>query len=1243
MLRIPPPISKAASTVAPTTAEPTDGAVTRPTTPSHSDLYPPSSTAPSQRVSLSLSPQSSPLRPSQPRRGDRREGGGGMVNRTSTSIVNDRQGRRALLGLVCLAALALLTHIHGADAKISNTAAHNGRLILRFTERSEGHHSRLQRHLTAQGVPLRTPAHIQHRRRHLSADTDDPSALEYLPNVDLEILHIDPTAEKADVCAMVQQQYGQVLDLCEADHRIFGSPDQRSEPFQLFAVDDDDVTTPPPASEDADEDGVHATHGDEGLPNDPGFTEQWALFNSLYDGFDIHAQEAWKLIQSRIVSGQATLTESAGGGTLSASSLDEPSDAVNEDGGESFRPIIAVIDSGSDYTHQDLDGALWINQAEFHGQEGHDDDGNGFVDDIYGYDFRNDDGDPMDDDGHGTHVTGIIAAGGNNGKGIAGVAWAARPQIMALKFMGRDAADPTTTTGWTSDAIRALDYAIQMGAHVTCNSWGGGPYDWGLERAIQKSADNQQLFVVAAGNEQLDLDASPQFPAGFAEKIRNVINVASTDKQGGLLYDSNYGKGTVHLGAPGERILSTVLDGKYAYYSGTSMAAPFVAGVAAMALSLQPSLAFDFESLRKMLLGTVNPLDGLKGVTITAGQLNAKGALEEAIIASDSASIIVKKHSSCFQTDTDFHGHDILGPLTTTSPLTLNGRRVQPLAASTPEACQEACQALSTCAYWTFNKAKQCWLKRKDAVRGASLAEGAVSGPKRCRPKRQDERHKSMATSGCFEHDTALASVSKTAKNTSDPVRVATNVTSAISCQAACLLVGDCLSWTFYPPTTTVRTEGVMAPIDRTEAFTHIKNISKTITNKNTTKAAENGTADADADATGGCYLQRTTEFSRRRVVGAVSGSRASRECSEASSANVTVTATASEASPAVESHTLLSWLICKVDSSQPSCAGNNTTATKTQQHWDTTTTNSSTSNVGSGNLVRIRNAAEPDPPMGEDALKEALRMRRDMRDRMGAVKETSTGAGAMMGPGLGEGEDYDWMGVYTAAVGSSLMLGAIVVFVCVRRAQVFSLVREQTGKTTPGSPLCIPKIAISGTPPTTLAAAAASSASPSWAPSHPTALHQSAFFFFPFRTHTRDHSTRSEPPPGQSLSLTLPAQTAVDASLGGADKRASNGGSQTSRESEKRAKSVGKHGHKKTRAAGGGGGVDSGPEESEMPHKPTDGEGSGSGRAAVGMYTPAHLASRSGRTPQTAPTHTTGCGRKVATLPIKSKRTRHK
>lgn len=279
--------------------------------------------------------------------------------------------------------------------------------------------------------------------------------------------------------------------------------------------------------------------------------------------------------------------------------------------------VVAVIDDGVDFSHPDLAGQAWVNPGEIAGN-GIDDDADGKIDDVNGWDFCHDDATPHDagEDFHGTHVAGSIAAAGN-GIGVAGIAPNVR--IMALKFI--DSANPDDPTcGTDTQAIAAIEYAKQHGARIINASWGGYDNSGALEAAIR---DSGLLFVAAAGNDGTNNDLSPVYPAAY--QMNTLLSVASVHNQGYLSSFSNFGPRTVAIAAPGEDILSTVPDGAYEEYSGTSMAAANASGVAALALSAHPLL--DSTALRAHLVATARALPSITGWITNARMLDARGAV----------------------------------------------------------------------------------------------------------------------------------------------------------------------------------------------------------------------------------------------------------------------------------------------------------------------------------------------------------------------------------------------------------------------------------------------------------------------------------------------------------------------------------------------------------------------------------------------------------------------------------------
>ena len=319
--------------------------------------------------------------------------------------------------------------------------------------------------------------------------------------------------------------------------------------------------------------------------NDPKLGEQWSLHNEGQRGgkreADIRAFSAW----------------------------------AKTTGSE--RVVVAVIDSGVDYTHSDLVNNIWVRPAKL---APYTDEDLGTIDDVHGYNAVDNSGDPMDDNGHGTHCAGIIGAEGDNNEGIAGINW--KVEIMPLKFIASNG------SGTTKDAIEAINYVIDrkragVNVRVISASWGSTAKSSALGEAIKRAGDEGIIFIAAAGNSSADSDKMPHFPAGY--DLPNVISVAALDRSDRLASFSNYGAKSVHIAAPGSEILSTWLGNQYEEHSGTSMATPEVAGVAALVLSLEPKLSV--ADLRERLLSSVDKLDSLKGKVSTGGRLNAARAV----------------------------------------------------------------------------------------------------------------------------------------------------------------------------------------------------------------------------------------------------------------------------------------------------------------------------------------------------------------------------------------------------------------------------------------------------------------------------------------------------------------------------------------------------------------------------------------------------------------------------------------
>jgi len=275
---------------------------------------------------------------------------------------------------------------------------------------------------------------------------------------------------------------------------------------------------------------------------------------------------------------------------------------------------VAVIDSGVDYEHTDLAANIWSNLADVAG-DGVDNDGNGYIDDTMGWDFVADDNDPMDENGHSTHVAGTIAAVGDNGQGVAGLCWDG--QIMALRTFDAEG------NGTVADVIEAMQYARTKGARVVNASYAGADFSQAEYDEISLLNDSGILMVVAAGNEGADNDRLPSYPAGY--DLPNIIAVAATDRNDRLASFSNFGAATVHVAAPGDSIFSTYVNNDYAFGSGTSMAGPHVSGLAALVWNTNPGLAA--SQVRARILDGVDRLADLSGKIFTAGRINAYNSL----------------------------------------------------------------------------------------------------------------------------------------------------------------------------------------------------------------------------------------------------------------------------------------------------------------------------------------------------------------------------------------------------------------------------------------------------------------------------------------------------------------------------------------------------------------------------------------------------------------------------------------
>lgn len=310
-------------------------------------------------------------------------------------------------------------------------------------------------------------------------------------------------------------------------------------------------------------------------PNDPLFATQYGLGNAA--DADIDASEAWE-----------SKTKCA---------------------------KVAVLDSGVDIDHPDLASNLWTNSKETEGN-GKDDDDNGYVDDYYGVDVRTGRGSGVDQNGHGTHVAGTIAAVANNGVGVSGVCWTGN--VMSVKFMSANG------SGATSDAVEGIEYAVKKGAKIINASFGSSSKSSALQDAVNYAQDNGVLIVAAAGNDGKDIDNSPVYPASYADS--NILTVAASTSGDQLAAFSNYGDTSVDVAAAGENILSTYMGDSYRVLSGTSMAAPMIAGMAGILRAKNKEASY--SQLRAGLRKKVNKPSGLKDKVVYDGRANLKKAID---------------------------------------------------------------------------------------------------------------------------------------------------------------------------------------------------------------------------------------------------------------------------------------------------------------------------------------------------------------------------------------------------------------------------------------------------------------------------------------------------------------------------------------------------------------------------------------------------------------------------------------
>lgn len=327
-----------------------------------------------------------------------------------------------------------------------------------------------------------------------------------------------------------------------------------------------------------------------GTPNDANFAKQWSMLNTGQKdsagktgiaGIDINILPLW---QSGIVGSKDI--------------------------------IVAIIDTGIQWDHPDLKANLYTNPGEI-ADNRKDDDGNGFIDDLHGWNFNKNTANSNDDNGHGTHCAGVIGAAGNNKVGVAGINW--NVSLMPVKFLS------ASGSGTMVDAVNAINYARMMKVNVMSNSWGGVGFSQSVYDAIKSASDAGILFVAAAGNNGASNDGNnPVYPGSY--DLPNVVSVAAIDNKDKLASFSNYGATHVHVAAPGVNIYSTFKGSKYKSESGTSMAAPHVAGIAALMLSKYPH--WSAEEIKSRLIKTSTPVAELSDKVAAQGRINAAEALK---------------------------------------------------------------------------------------------------------------------------------------------------------------------------------------------------------------------------------------------------------------------------------------------------------------------------------------------------------------------------------------------------------------------------------------------------------------------------------------------------------------------------------------------------------------------------------------------------------------------------------------
>jgi subtilisin family serine protease len=450
----------------------------------------------------------------------------------------------------------------------------------------------IERWETTLNVPNTNPAKTVERKIDLptSIDSSVPEVIvRFKPGVTVEQIRLIATANNDTLVDEIESVNGLTVidDLDNADAQAIVSQYSAMSDVE-YAEPNFEIKLDDPIQKMETNDSLYREAA-AGAPNDPLFIEQWALNNSGADGgtkrADLDALKAWETTKG--------------------------SDEV----------VVAVLDSGVDYNHADLRENIWTRPASV---PSYTDDELGNFNDINGYDANSEIRDPMDDNGHGTHCAGIIGAEGDNGEGVAGINW--KVKIMPLKFLGRGG------FGSTNGAIEAINYAIDrkkngVNVRVISASWGSRSKSEALEDTIRAAGDAGILFVAAAGNDSTDNDRRPHYPSNY--DLPNVISVAALDRTDNLASFSNFGAKTVHVAAPGKAIVSTWLGNDYREASGTSMATPYVSGVAALIIASEPRISM--KNLRERIIKTADKLDVLDGKVASSGRICAANALSNIV------------------------------------------------------------------------------------------------------------------------------------------------------------------------------------------------------------------------------------------------------------------------------------------------------------------------------------------------------------------------------------------------------------------------------------------------------------------------------------------------------------------------------------------------------------------------------------------------------------------------------------